>query len=35
MVSRDMIRHVLFDLKKSNLVQCLGRGRSAKWRKIG
>jgi Fic family protein len=35
MVSRDMIRHVLFDLKKSNLVECLGRGRSAKWRKIG
>lgn len=35
MVSRDMIRHVLFDLKKSNFVECLGRGRSAKWRKIG
>lgn len=35
LVSRDMIRRVLFDLKKENLVQCLGRGRSAKWRKIG
>lgn len=35
MVSRDMIRRVLFDLKKENVVECLGRGRSAKWRKIG
>jgi DNA-binding GntR family transcriptional regulator len=35
MVSRDMIRRVLSDLKKENLVECLGRERSAKWRKIG
>jgi Fic family protein len=35
MVSRDMIRRVLFDMKKANLVECLGRGRAAKWRKIG
>jgi Fic family protein len=35
MVSRDMIRRVLFDLKKDHIVECLGRGRSAKWRKIG
>lgn len=33
LVSRDMIRRVLFDLKKEGLVVCLGRGPSARWRK--
>jgi Fic family protein len=33
MVSRDMIRRVLADLRKQNQVECLGRGPSAKWRK--
>lgn len=33
LVSRDMIRHVLFDLKKDGLVVCLGRGPAARWRK--
>ena len=33
LVSRDMIRRVLFDLKKEGLVICLGRGPSARWRK--
>ena len=35
LVSRDMIRRVLFDLKKVGQVECLGRGRAAKWRKTG
>jgi Fic family protein len=34
-VSVDLIRHVLKDLRDSNQVECLGRGRSARWRKIG
>ena len=33
LVSRDMIRRVLFDLKNEGLVICLGRGPSARWRK--
>jgi Fic family protein len=33
LVSRDMIRRVLFDLKKEGLVVCLGRGPAARWRK--
>ncbi len=33
LVGRDMIRRVLFDLKKEGLVVCLGRGPSARWRK--
>jgi Fic family protein len=33
LVSRDMIRRVLFDLKKDGLVVCLGRGPAARWRK--
>ena len=33
LVSRDMIRRVLFDLKKEGLIVCLGRGPSARWRK--
>jgi len=33
LVSRDMIRRVLFDLKRGGLVVCLGRGPAARWRK--
>jgi Fic family protein len=33
LVSRDMIRRVLADLKKEVKVECLGRGPAAKWRK--
>jgi Fic family protein len=33
LVSRDMIRRILFDLKKEGRVVCLGRGPSARWRK--
>lgn len=33
MVSRDMIRHVLFALRKEGKVVCVGRGPAAKWRK--
>jgi len=33
LVSRDMIRRVLFDLKRDGLVVCLGRGPAARWRK--
>lgn len=32
-VSRDMIRRILADLRKQNRVECLGRGPSTKWRK--
>jgi Fic family protein len=34
-VSRDMIRRVLRDLQKAGKVECLGRGRGARWRKKG
>ena len=34
-VSRDMIRKVLRDLKKSGQVECLGRGPGAPWRRKG
>jgi Fic family protein len=34
LVSRDMIRRVLFDLKKEGQVECLGRGPAARWRKM-
>jgi Fic family protein len=33
LVSRDMIRRVLADLRKTGHVECLGRGPSARWRK--
>jgi hypothetical protein len=33
-VSRDMVRRVLQALQKAGKVECLGRGRSARWRKI-
>lgn len=32
-VSVDMIRHVLKSLRDSSTVECLGRGRSARWRR--
>jgi Fic family protein len=32
-VSVDMIRHVLNDLRDQGKVQCLGRGRNARWQK--
>jgi Fic family protein len=34
-VSRDMIRQVLRRLQQADRVECLGRGRSARWRKKG
>ncbi|MFH1874658.1 MAG: Fic family protein [Pseudomonadota bacterium] len=34
-VSRDMIRRVLHDLKKTKKVECLGRGPGATWRQKG
>jgi Fic family protein len=34
-VSRDMIRRVLRQAQKAGKIECLGRGRSAKWRKKG
>ena len=34
-VGVDMIRRVLKDLQAQGVIECLGRGRSAKWRKIG
>jgi len=33
MVSRDMIRRILADLRKAGRVECLGRGPQALWRK--
>lgn len=32
-VSVDMIRHLLKDLRHKGDVECLGRGRSARWRR--
>ncbi|HRC86996.1 MAG TPA: Fic family protein [Thermoanaerobaculia bacterium] len=32
-VSLDMIRHVLKGLRQKSAVECLGRGRSARWRR--
>ena len=34
-VSRDTIRLVLRTLQEENRIACLGRGRSARWRRIG
>ena len=34
-VSRDMIRHLLRTLKERGIVECVGRGPGAKWRKKG
>lgn len=34
-VSVDLIRRVLKDMQSEGTVECLGRGRSAKWRKTG
>ncbi len=33
-VSREMVRHVFRNLKKRKMIEVLGKGRSAKWRKI-
>lgn len=33
-VSLDMIRHVLKDLRRNGLVECTGRGRGARWRRL-
>ena len=32
-VSRDMVRRVLQAMQRKELIECLGKGRSAKWRK--
>ena len=34
-VSRDLIRRVLQALQRAGKVECLGRGRTARWRKKG
>jgi Fic family protein len=34
-VSLDMIRHVLKELRADKQVECLGRGRLARWRRVG
>ncbi len=34
-VGIDMIRHVLQDLRQQGVIECLGRGKNAKWNKIG
>jgi len=34
-VSRDMIRHTLRNLQKQGVVECLGRGPGAEWRRKG
>jgi Fic family protein len=34
-VSRDMIRRVLRSMREEGLVECLGKGPGAKWRKRG
>ena len=34
-VSREMVRRVLMDLRRSDKVTCLGRGPGAAWRKKG
>ena len=33
-VSRDMVRRVLRDLQKRQVVECLGRGPGAQWQKV-
>jgi len=34
-VSIDMVRKVLKDLQKESRVECLGKGRAARWRRVG
>ena len=34
-VSRDMIRRVLRDQQRENVIECQGRGPAARWRKKG
>jgi len=33
-VSRDMLRHILFRLRNQGKIQAVGKGRSARWRKM-
>ncbi len=33
-VSRDMVRRVLFEMRKAGRVRCLGRGRAAAWERM-
>jgi hypothetical protein len=33
-VSREMIRDVLYYLRSQGQVECTGRGRSARWRRV-
>ena len=32
--SRDMIKIIFRDLKKEKKIKCLGKGKSAKWKKV-
>jgi hypothetical protein len=34
-VSLDMIRKVLKDMAREKVVECLGRGKQARWQRIG
>ncbi len=34
-VSRDMVRRVLQQTQRNGKIECLGKGRTAKWRRIG
>jgi hypothetical protein len=34
-VGRDWIRRILFDMKKNGHVTCEGKGKAARWRRIG
>jgi hypothetical protein len=34
-VGRDWIRKILFDMKKNGQVTCEGKGKAARWRRIG
>ena len=34
-ISVDMVRRVLKNLRAKNRIECLGRGRSARWQKTG
>ena len=34
-VGIDMIRRVMKDLQEQKVIECLGRGRNAKWYRIG
>jgi hypothetical protein len=34
-VSRDMVRRVLQQMQRRRVIECLGKGRTAKWQKKG